>query len=513
MKSDSYNYLYNPSIADKNAYNLLMGFPGVESFALSSLGYMWLYKSLDERDDINVYSINTDTKNFIPARIDAISFSLSYEMDFIHVFKIIEELNISVWSKDRKMPLIFAGGPVITSNPAPFEPFFDFFLIGDGEDLLKTVIDKLILYRMREKADILAALSKIDGVYVPTLKNKTNKITHKLSNCVYTPILSPNSYFSNTFIVEVERGCFNRCGFCLASYLNLPVRFAAYEEIINKIEFGLHYTPNIALLGAQISAHPDFNKICRYLISKIDSGENINVNFSSLRVDAITSDVLKLLRLSGQKTFTIAIEAASERLRLLINKNLKENQIIAAVKAASEAGLWGIKFYCMIGLPTEEEKDIKEFIILGKKIKKINKKLDLTFSFSTFIPKPHTPFQWEARENNYTLDKKQKYLTKELAKIGIKSKFTSVKWDYYQTLISRGDVNIASYLYEVYKAGGKLGGYKIAAKKLNIDTDYYVTRKFDYNELLPWDNIKIVHPGKKFLENENRRLMNISGLK
>ena len=509
----SYQYLYTPVKADKSAFNLVAAFPGPESFALSSLGYMWLYRLMDEREDINVYPGSIDTiADDLPPDIGAISFSVSFEMDFLNILAILERLKIPVFAKDRKKPLVFAGGPVITSNPAPLSKFFDFFLIGDGEELLGSVVDVLKNNSENEKTAILKKLAKLDGVLVPSLNNTTKKVTHKISRCVYSPVISDKSYFSNTFIMEIERGCYNRCGFCLASYLNLPVRFVPYQEIIDKIEYGLKYTKNIALLGAQISAHPDFDKICNYLISKLENGEEIDINFSSLRVDAVTQDSLKLLKLAGQKTFTIAIEAATERLRRVINKNLKEEQIVNAVKLAANSGLRGIKFYCMLGLPAETDEDIKGFVSLGQKVKQIDKKLDLTFSFSTFIPKPNTPFQRAAREENSSLEKKQKYLTKELAKLGIKTKFTSVKWDYYQTLISRGDESLSDYLYEVYKRGGKLGSYKSAAKDLKIDTDYFVTRTFVADEKLPWDNITIERPGKEFLEKEYKRLMNNTGL-
>ncbi len=515
MKFDeSDKYLYSPVSASRDEYNLIMCFPGPESFALSSLGYLWLYKLMDERTDINVFSVDTDNVSVkvLPENIDAVAFSVSFEMDFIGIFEILEKLNIPLFAKERQSSLIFAGGPVITSNPAPFADFFDFFLIGDGEELLENVIKILKENKHEAREIILNKLSKINGVLVPSLGNITEKVTHRISKCVYTPIISKRAFFPDTFIIEVERGCFNRCGFCLASYLNLPVRFVSCDEIIEKIDTGLKYTKNIALLGAQISAHPDFENICNYVISRIENGEDINLNFSSLRVDAITPNVLKLLNLSGQKTFTIAIEAASERLRKVINKNLKEEQILNAVHQASDSGLRGIKFYCMIGLPTENKVDIRAFVELGKKVKQIDKKLDLTFSFSTFIPKPHTPFQWEAREDNSILEKKQKYLAKELAKIGIKTKFTSIKWDYYQTLISRGDESLGKYLYAVYTNGGKLGAYKAAAKNAGIDTDYFVTKSFCVNEKLPWDNIIIKQPGKDFLIKEYNRLMNNSYL-
>lgn len=155
----------------------------------------------------------------------------------------------------------------------------------------------------------------------------------------------------------------------------------------------------------------------------------------------------------------------------------------------------------MIGIPTETQEDIDEFLRLGKKIKDENKGFNIEFSFSSFVPKPHTPLQWAIREDTKSLEKKQKYLEKELAKLGISSKFSSIKWDYWQTVLSRGGRELAPFLVEVYKNGGKIGAYKAAQKSLNID----IKNEFMLDEVLPWDNIDI-YPGKELLKNEYKRL-------
>lgn len=501
-------FLYKSGPIDDFAYKIVMGYPACESFALSSLGYMWLSKLVDENPEFSLSQVFTDSEVLPDKRnIEAISFSLSYEMDFMGLFEILEKLNIPVFSINRSEVFVFAGGPVITSNPMPFAKVFDFMLIGDGEELLQRVLLLLKNNRNLPRNEVLQQLSEMEGVYVPSLNNIATKVTEPLCSSVYTPILSTRAYFSDTFIIEVERGCYNRCGFCLASYLNLPVRYVDYDEIIAKIEFALQYTKNIALLGAQVSAHPRFEDICSYIISKIEAGENLDVNFSSLRVDAVNEKVIKLLKISGQKTFTVAIEAATERLRKVINKNLKEERLFEALQFAYDGGMQGVKVYCMLGLPTETQDDVQAFVDLAKRLKGLYKRFDITFSFSTFVPKPHTPFQWVAREDANSLERKQKFLTKELSKLGVKSKFSSVKWDYYQTLISRGDDGLGEYLYRVYKQGGKLGAYKSVAKELKINTDFYVMRDYSLDEQLPWNNIIIPTPGKDVLKNEYKRLM------
>lgn len=484
----------------KSNYNLIMAYPAIEEFALSSLGYMWLCKIASEL--INTERISTDSAYFNIKTTGAIAFSLSFDFDFLGVFEILEKNNIPFLANERgeDYPLIFAGGPVITTNPEPLKQIFDFMMIGDGEENFKSVVK--ILAKGMNKAETLRELSGLEGIYVPSITTKVKKVTETLNNVIYTPIVSDKSYFKDTFIIEVARGCMNRCAFCTASYLNLPFRHYDYEKIIDAIELGLKQTNKIALLGAQISAHPEFNNIMKYLRDKMDSGVNIELGISSLRTDSVTPELVQTLVKGEQRTSTIAIEAASERLRRFINKNLKEEQILNAVRIARENGLRGLKIYSMLGIPTETQEDIDEFLRLAKLIKSENKGFEITFSFSTFVPKPQTPLQWAKREDTKSLEKKQKYLEKEFAKIGIGSKFSSAKWDYWQAVISRGDENLTSMLIEVYKQGGKLGAYKSASKKIDITK---TIEGYEIEENLPWDFIEN-YPPKQLLINEFSRL-------
>lgn len=493
--------LYTPNISG-DGYNLFMAYPACEAFALSSLGYLWLYKIADQTLGVNVERIYTDTvgTKFFP---QAFAFSLSFDFDFMGVFEILEKQKIPFLVNERgdDVPLIFAGGPVLTTNPEPYKKIFDFMIIGDGEIVFERVLD--VLKKNKAKRDTLRELSGIEGVYVPNIGDSVKKNTVELSEVIYTPILSDKSYFKDTFVVEVSRGCMNRCAFCTASYLNLPYRYYDYNKIIDAIELGLKYTNKIALLGAQISAHPDFAIIMDFLRNKIETGLDIELGISSLRTDAVTPELVKTLVMGGQRTSTIAIEAASERLRRFINKNLKEEQILEAIKIARENGLKGLKIYSMIGIPTETQDDIDEFINLAQKIKKLNKGFDITFSFSTFVPKPQTPLQWALREDTKSLERKQKYLEKRLAKLGVASKFSSAKWDYWQTLLSRGDETLTELLINVYYSGGKIGAYKTIAKELAINER--AVQGFNLEDSLPWDIVKN-YPAKNLLINEFNRL-------
>lgn len=497
-------YLYNRNLNKTSDYVVWLGFPGPYSFSLSSLGFLWLYKSIDENSDVKIERICSDTETTQSNSPDLFGFSFSFDTDFLTIFSMLEKYNIPLKSQNRDN-IVFAGGPVVSANPEPYRDIFDFFIIGDGEDINLTAVE--ICKNTKDKCTALKLLSEIDGIYVPKYPNKVKKLTKKLTECIYTPILGENAFFKDTFIIEMARGCSNRCGFCLASYLNLPLRSVPNEELMKALEIGLKNTNKIAFLGAQVSAHPYFHDICKYIYNKIINGQSIEMNFSSLRVDAISEDVIKTLTAAGQKSITLAIEAGSERLRKVINKHLSEEQIFNAVKIAKDNGLKSIKFYGMIGLPTETYEDLNELLRLAKKLKKQNKGFDITFGFSSFVPKPNTPFQWIGREDIKSLEKKSNYIKKELHKIGISANISSIKWDYWQAVLSRGDASLNDFLIDAYKQGGKLGAFKAAAKKIGINPDVFAYKNYSFDEKLPWDFIEI-NPGKEFLIKENIRLLN-----
>lgn len=501
--------------------NIWHCFPSAYNFGMSALGFLSIFKTLDLNSEYFVERIFTDTQKtqLMFSDVDLMTFSFSFEIDFLGIFQIMEKYKIPFKASDRdeSYPLIFGGGPVLTSNPEPFAEIFDFIMIGDAEEIDEELMSVIKNNKDLPKLDLLNLLSNIKGIYVPSLKNdnyKVEKKTSSISKCIAIPILSEKAYFSNSYIIEVARGCPQRCGFCMASYLNLPVRFADYEKIIENIENGLKYTNKIALLGALIAAHPRFNDICEYIYKKVQAGNNIELSISSLRVDSISASVIKTLVVCGQKHATIAIEAGSDRLRKVINKNLTEKQIFEAVKIAQENGLKGFKIYAMIGLPTETQEDIDALVQLALNLKKMYKNFDFTFSFATFVPKAQTPFQFEKREDKKSLESKYEYLKKHFQKNGIKIRCSSVKWDNVQALFSAGGREFLDYAIEVYKKGVSLGNFKnvykdmLKQKKLPQLSDILYKNK-DINDVFPWDFITICS-SKTQLWQEHERLLNIN---
>ncbi len=504
-------FLYKRKTKKNAGYNIWFAFPGCYSFAMSSLGYLHIFKLMDEMDEVNVERIYSDsTKTEIQFKeVNAIAFSSSFDLDFMSIFPIFDKYKIPYKTADRNetMPIIFCGGPVVTANPIPYRDFFDFMIIGDGENLNTKVVTILADNENLPKPEILKILAKLDGIYVPTLNQPTViKNSCKIENCVYTPILSDDAFFKDMFILEISRGCANCCGFCMASYLNLPVRFAPYENIIEALNLGLKHTNKIALLGAQVSIHPKFKQICEYIYDRVQENPEIEMSISSLRVDAVDDSIIKTLVAAHQKHVTIAIEAGSERLRKVINKNITEEQIKKTVETARLNGLKGIKIYAMIGIPTENQEDLDEMVRLAKELKVYNKGFDISFAFSSFIPKPHTPLQWCGRFATKELEKRQNFLKKEFHKIGIKTNFSSIKWDYWQTVLSRGDEKMSDFIIDVYKNGSKLGTFKKSAKD-KFNPDDYVLRNYDLNENLPWDIIDLP-PRKEVLIERHKKLLN-----
>lgn len=489
-------FLYNRPKEKNPKLNVWFMYPAIQNFAMSSLGYLSIFKMLDLDPQLYVERIYSDTKNFeIPLDcLDLAGFSISFEIDILTVIKMLKKYQIPLKSneRDENIPLIFAGGPVLMANPKPFEEFFDFISVGE-KCSLKLALDELKKCSDLSRDEKLKRLSEIDGIYVPKYPKGEVKITRDNLNeeIVYTPILSENSYFKDSFIIEIERGCPKMCKFCLASWLNIPTRFVPYKKIIQAIDFGLQYTDKLALLGAYVAGHPDFDKIINHISTYFEK-RNIELSISSLRADLADENLVKTLVKCNQKTATIALEAGSQRLRDYIKKDLSDEQILNTIKIAKSCGLKGLKIYTMIGLPTETPKDIVSLVDLVKKMKQEAKKIegsfDITISTSTFIPKAHTPFEKVERTDKKTLEKRINYLKKEFHKIGITFRPSSVDWDVIQSILSRYDNSLADLLIEVVNRGGNLGAFKQTWK------DFYksglLLKDFDEASIMPFDNSK-----------------------
>ena len=468
-------FLYN-RLSEKNPkLNVWFMYPAIESFAMASLGYLSIFKMLDLDSDLYVERIYSDTKIYeIPLDcLDLAGFSMSFEIDILTIIKMLKKYQIPLKASERneESPIIFAGGPVLMANPKPFEDFFDFISIGEKVSL-KLALDELKKCNNLSRDEKLKKLSEIEGIYVPKYPKNEVKITRDNLNdeIFYTPILSDKSYFSDSFVIEIERGCPKMCKFCLASHLNIPTRFVPLNKIIETIDFGLQYTDKLALMGAYVAGHPDFDKIIKHISTYCET-RPIELSISSLRADLADESLIKLLVKCNQKTATIALEAGSQRLRDYINKNLSDKQILNTLKVAQENGLKGMKIYTMIGLPTENQEDIEALVDLVKKmkaqVKTIGGQFDITISTSTFIPKTQTPFELVERADKKILEKYLNYLKKEFHKMGVTFRPSSIDWDIIQSILSRYDESLSDLLIEVVNKGGNLGAFKQTWKEFH----------------------------------------------
>ena len=509
-------YLYNTVAKSPQAVPLAWVYPAPYNIALSSLGYLSLFRQMDENPNINPTRVYTDTlAQNNPQAFELMGMSFSFEMDILGILDVFAAWKLPVYARDRdeNYPLLFAGGPVAMTNPEPYAGFFDFFVIGDGEEVLTEIAECYRRYQHEDKTTQLRCLAKeVQGVYVPSLyeieytspDGPVKSITPKYDDTpilvkkrttqtlddfmVYSPILSNDTVFENRFLVEVMRGCAHRCRFCLASYSVLPARGPALEPLIARIETGLQYTNKIGLLGALVSNHPRFPELCDYLNTK----EGVHVSSSSLRADTLTLEIARMFKKGGQNQITIAVETGSDRLKRRINKNLKNEEVLRAAAHTAAAGLKGLKLYGMVGLPDEVIDDVEALAELTKQIKAENPRLKLSLTVSSFVPKAATPFQWQPRLDNKQIKQRQDYLNKALLKIA-DVRPTSPGWDFIQAVLSRGDRRLAPLLLRYHALGGSKGALNRAYKELKEEgvllptLDWYANGERGELETLPWE--------------------------
>ncbi|MBW2571679.1 MAG: TIGR03960 family B12-binding radical SAM protein [Deltaproteobacteria bacterium] len=467
------------------------------------------------------------------SNFDIIAFSVSFENDYPNLLTILDKAGLPLLSDDRGTPhpLVIAGGVALLLNPEPLAPFIDCFLIGEAEAILPRFFDTVSpdVLAQNRRSCLITLAGEVPGTYVPIFyrafyhSDGTLRAFEPISDVpakverqyvedisqipICSKIITPDTIFDSTFLIEVSRGCPHGCRFCSTGFIYRPPRFRTFSLLEKCMQKGALITDKIGLVGAAVSDLPDLSKLCRQSLEK-----DIRISFSSLRADAFTPELLSVLRKSSVKTATIAPEAGTERLRRVINKGFTEIDILDATEGLVAGGIPNLKLYFMIGLPTETMDDIDAIVTLCKKIKhrflessRARKHMgDITVSLSCFVPKPFTPFQWVGLDDIHLLKEKIKKIRAGLKRVAnIRLHADIPRWAFIQALLSRGDRNTAQILRLANK---NQGNWPKTLKSSPVNPDFYVHRERPLDELFPWDFID--HGIRKsFLKKEYKRAL------
>jgi radical SAM superfamily enzyme YgiQ (UPF0313 family) len=494
----------------KARLNVALFYPNSYHVAVSSLSFHRIWELTNRVDDTGVsrYSLEGKGEQFIlpldteldTSDIDIIAFFLSYEMDYFNVVKALKLLNIPLDANERNgYPLIIGGGIALTQNPEPVADIFDVIFIGEAEESYPAFLKLFFQYESKE--EILDRAKMIDGVYIPskysfeynsdgTISNiiggKIKKTSHKnfSKDFARSIFITDKGEFSNTFLIELTRGCPAHCRFCISRTLYAPVRFSDKNAVMDLIDESSD-AGRFGLLGASVSFHPDIKEVMSFILSK-----DKTFSISSLRAERLDKEFVSLLKRGGTKTMTIAPEAGSETLRNRICKGITDEHIENAVSLALQEAMEGLKLYFMIGLPGETWEDIEAIIKMSGLIRRTEntsrkKFRKISFTISPFIPKPFTPLQWSVFEGVGGISKKINYLRKKLVGDGIAVLYDQPKSAYVQAVLSRGDRKLRYFLDK--------GGDRKDFRSLNINPSFYAERERGEDEIFPWNIIDARH--------------------
>lgn len=484
-------------------------FPNTYYIGMSNLAVHLLYETLNgipeivcERAFFEEGSIPLSVESKKPlTSFELIFFTVSFELDYINIIKIIRDSHIHVEAQEREEgePIIVAGGPLIMANPEPISSFFDLFLLGDIEAVIPKFMVEYLSVRSKKRSNIIESLIRNTWVYNPEkLEVKYSKdgriegfypedfkITverYRGNSLARSSIVTDNTEFSNMFLVEGTRGCPSRCPFCLIGNI-YPFIFDRSLYIPDKIK-------DVGLIGGGICFHPELKEI----IERYTRNGKV-VHFPSLRIDKIPVSVIETIK-DSIKTLTFGIEAGSENLRSSMGKALKDAGIFEKINEIMGIKSFNLKLYFMVGLPNEDKKDMECIVDLVKRIKHVMIKQGvkkkavgrITVHVSPFVPKPATPLQREAMDDMDSIKEKINYLKNSIAKMdNTFFTFESVKFSFIQAVFARGDRRVSDIILRLSHGESLL---KVMKESL-VNLNFYALRKRDEAEPLPWGFISI----------------------
>lgn len=505
------------------------------------------FETIMRENDIPLYAL----ESLDPIRdFDFIGFTMQYELSYTNVLNMLDLAGIPVFAKYRTEELtqiVVAGGPCVC-NPEPLADFFDLFILGEGEEVNLELVD--LYFEMKKQGasrlDFLHKAAQIEGIYVPRFYKFSYKddgtilkveatdgapavvrkrIIRDLDKVFYPDnfVVPFTEIVQDRVSVEVLRGCIRGCRFCQAGFIYRPFREKNVDTVVKEAKCLCENTgyDEVSLASLSTSDHSDIDLMLTELIN-YTAQEKINLSLPSLRMDNFSESLLEKIKRVRKSGLTFAAEGGTQRLRDVINKNITEEEIMNTCRIAFEGGYATVKLYFMMGLPTETDEDIVGIAELAQRVVDLfysienrpkGKGVQVSVSCATFVPKPFTPFEFEPQDTREMIEHKQKLLVS-----AIKSKKIRVSWhdsnvSILEAVLAKGDRRLCDVIYTAWKKGCKFDSwsehYKFdkwmeAFEECGIDPAFYANRRFDYDEILPWDHLDYL-VSKDFFIRENKR--------
>jgi radical SAM family uncharacterized protein len=543
---------------------LALAFPDVYDLGMSNLGLMILYDLVNRRKDMlaeRVFSPWTDMEAAMRrvglplfslesrspvARFDVFGISLPYEQLYTNALNLLDLAGIPLQSIDRGQddPLVIAGGHA-TFNPEPMADFVDAFLIGDGEEVLIEVLAEIGRGRQMgvKRLDLLHHLSRIAGVYVPRLyqvdfmpegtlgriapiaSNVPARVRKRIVSVLPPPVTRPVVPYIRTThdrgMIEIMRGCTRGCRFCHAGFVTRPVRERSVGEITQAADDLVRGTgyEDVALLSLSSSDYTQIGELIDQLNTRFPD-QGLGLSLPSLRIETASADLLEATGGDGGRktSVTFAPEAATDRMRRIINKDIPESQLLEVTEEIFRRGWRTVKLYFMIGHPRETMDDVMAVAELAQRVLKLGRRYhgrraQVNLGISTFIPKPHTPFQWSPLDTVDQINAKLQILKQNTTGRGLEMKWNEPSETLLEALLSRGDRRLGMVIQRAWESGARFDGWNEhfdfgrwldALHKAGLSLDFYTSRPRELDETLPWDHIA-TGVTKEYLEDEFRR--------